>query len=276
MTDDLPRVLLLGNSHIGALRLAHASDPERWPDWDVYFLGVLAGSLGQLDLRDGVLVPTTPAAQSQMKYYNHVNRLDVSGFDAFAICGGVSWIRAASICADHRSLDFPSVIAGDESCQIVSRDFLQTALQQRLAGSSAGRILSRLGVLGKPVMMAPEPMLSVDGAADHDRYADYNDLVERGDLAHWRGLYAQAAARSFGLGATVIGWPEPALERAAYTRHELMRGSRRLGVEDAAHPEDDYEHANADYGLLVMDQIMQALTGPDHSALRGIGSSPLA
>ncbi|MCF3973391.1 hypothetical protein [Paracoccus salsus] len=260
MSGDLPRVLFIGNSHSGALRLAYAAEPDRWPRWDVYFLGVLANRLGELDLRGGRLVPVTDAAAWQLRYYNHVRNLDVTGFDAFVIVGGTSWVRTAGICADHRSLDFPSIVAGATNPQLVGRPFLQAALRWRLQASSTGRLLSRIRSLGKPVLVVPEPMLSEDGADDRKRYAAYVDLVGRGDAGHWLSMYREARERVLGADATLLDWPRSALVDGVYTASALMRGSKRLGpVEGDAHPDDDYEHANAAYGALVMEQIMRAL-----------------
>ena len=260
MSLSLPRVLFIGNSHLGALRLAHAAQPERWPGWDIYFLGVLANRLGELDLRGDRLVPMTDAARWQLRYYNHVPSLDIAGFDAFVIAGGVSWIRMAALCADHRSLDFPSIAAGDSRPQLVGRSFLQQALHARLAQSSAGKLLSRIAGLGKPVVVVPEPMLSADAAQDADRYAIYLDLIARGDADHWLGVFRRARERVLGASARVIDWPDEALVDRFYTDPRFMRGSRRLApVDGAAHPDDDYEHANAAYGALVMDQAWSAL-----------------
>lgn len=260
MTDGLPRVLFIGNSHIGALRLAYAADPERWPGWDVYFLGVLANRLGELDLRDGELIPITDAARWQMRFYNHIKALDVTGFDAFVIVGGTPWIRIAGLCADHRGVDFPSVLAGDDTPQLVGRPFLEAVLRSRIGEASAAKLLSRIGPLGKPVVVVPEPMLSEDAAEDRDRYSVYLDMIERGDAGHWLAMYREARERVFALHARVIDWPEPALTGGFFTGSGFMRGSRRLAaVDGAAHPDDDYEHANATYGGLVMDQVMAAL-----------------
>ena len=283
MIGDLPRVLFVGNSHSGSLRLAYAAEADRWPGWDVYFLGVLSDRLGELDLRDDRLVPMTGAASRQMQYYNHVNSVDVGGFDALVIVGGVSWFRTAAICADHRSLDFPSVVAGDETAQLVGGRVLGAMLRGRIAGSAVGQLLPRIERLQKPVVVVPEPALSEDGRADDARYGAYHALVQRGDATHWLDMYRAARMQVLGDSATILDWPEAALVDGPYTASSLMRGSRRLGRIDAAaivegtsaaraqrevaedgegptHPDDDYEHANATYGAMVMDQVMSMLS----------------
>ena len=39
----------------------------------------------------------------------------------------------------------------------------------------------------------------------------------------------------------------------------METAARLAPVDGAAHPDDDYEHANAAYGALVMDQAWSAL-----------------
>lgn len=260
MSDLPPRLLVIGNSHIAAPRLAYVREPGCWPGWDVDFCGLLSGNIGRLNLRDGVLVPADKTVAAEMRFYNLVQRLDVRSYDAFAIIGGFGWTSAAAVCADHRSLDFPSVRAGATDCQLVGRLFLDLALRQRAQGAAAFRLLRQLRAMEKPMLMLPEPMPSVDCKADRDRFGSYVDLVSRGDARFWQGRFCQAVEAELGSGARLLRWPEIARTGEAYTRADLMRGAIRLSPhETQPQPQTDYAHGNADYGLLVMDQIMAAL-----------------
>ncbi|SNT73037.1 hypothetical protein [Paracoccus seriniphilus] len=257
---DLPRLLIIGNSHIAGPRLAYVSDPENWPAWDMDFMGLLAGNMARLNLRDGILVPDSPEIAAEMKFYNLVRELDVTGYDAFVIVGGFGWVSVAAICAEHRSLDFPSVKGGDVDCQLVSRRFLQEALRRRVRNSVAARLAARLADLGKPMLMLPEPMPSADCVAAPGRFAAYLDLVGRGDALHWRNCFQDAAHAVLDARARLVFWPEEALEHDVFTRADLMRGALRLSPHsEDPQPETDFAHGNLDYGRLVLDQIMEAL-----------------
>lgn len=257
---DLPRLLILGNSHVSAPRLAYISAPEDWPDWDIDFLGMPGGNLVKLALKDGVLLPETPEISDHMKFYNLVRRLDIRGYDAFALVGGFGWRDLATICADHRSVDFPSVIQGDRDCQLVSRQFLHDVLCTRIRGSDMGRMLERLRTLDKPVVVVPEPLPSTECVADPARFGIYQAMAQRGDGAHWKDRFVAAANEAIGAVARITFWPAEAIEQGAFTRSDLMRGALRLRPDaEVQIPENDFAHGNLDYGRMVMDQIAAAL-----------------
>ncbi|MDB6176679.1 hypothetical protein PAF17_04075 [Paracoccus sp. Z330] len=264
---DLPRLLILGNSHIAAPRMAYVSSPEDWPFWDVDFLGLLAGNIGRLHVRDGVLVPDTDEVAAEMKFYNLVRELDIGEYDAFAVVGGFGWRGMAAICADHRSKEFPSMHAGamhgqGQDCQLVSRDFLQEVLCSRVRNSPAGKLALRIAPLGKPVLMLPEPLPSAECDTPPGRFSDYSDMVRRQDGLHWRQCFQAAAVDVLGDSARIVFWPEIAQQDGVFTRPDLMRGALRLSPHaQEPQPETDYAHGNQDYGRLVLDQIMAALPG---------------
>lgn len=258
--SDLPRLLIIGNSHIAAPRRAYVAQPERWPDWDVDFVGLLAGDIAGLELRDGVLCPLSEEIAEKMRRFNMVTKVRAIDYDALAIVGGYSFSSTASFIADHRSIDFPSVQAGDQSCQLVGAGFLDAMLDQRLQGAAAGRMLTQLATLQKPIVMAPEPLPSFECSADPGKYGNYLRMVARQDHLHWRSHYEAAKRRNFGDRAVVLPWPETALQIGAFTLPDYMRGSWRLDVEvEQPHDESDFAHANPDYGALVLDQLMVAL-----------------
>lgn len=266
-TGAAPRLLIIGNSHIAAPRLAYLEDPDRWPGWDVDFCGLPGGSIGHLDLREGVLHPADRKVAGEMRQFNLVRSLDVSGYDAFAIIGGFGWAGVAALCADHRSPDFPSVVAGTgggDSCQLVGHAMLVAALRARCRNSASARLLRQLADLGRPVVMLPEPMPSAECGSDPARFGAYVDLVARGDADLWRQMFQRAAEEELASGAVLPFWPAAASEDGLHTRPDLMRGSVRLSAHRAdQHGEGDYAHGNAQYGALVMDQVMVALPLPD-------------
>lgn len=260
MSAELPRLLIIGNSHIAAPRLAYIGAPERWPGWDIDFLGLPGGLFGRLELHGGVLVPPNESAAQEMLRYNLVRRLDVSGYDAFATIGGFGWLGAALMTDQHRSLDFPSVRAGDGRAQLVSRSFLAHALRTRLRMSAAGRALRLLEPLGRPVVMLPEPLPSAGCEAAPDRYGAYLAMAARGDARFWMTRFRVTAGGQFAQSAALRLWPKEAIHDGCFTRPDLMRGAPKLAAgAGLTQPETDFAHGNADYGALVMDQIMAAL-----------------
>lgn len=261
MTQAAPRLLVIGNSHIAGPRLAYVADPGRWPGWDVDFLGMLAGNIGRLELRDGALEPVGAEVAAEMKRYNLVRRLPVSGYDALAIVGGFGWTTLAELCAHHRSLDFPSIRAGETACQLVGRSFLDSALRARCRSAAAFRLMRQLRGLDVPLLMLPEPMPSAECRDDPGRFAAYLDLVDRGDAGFWRDWFQRAAKAEAGGDVRLLFWREDILLGGALTRPELMRGAMRLWPDGSQpQPQTDFAHGNVDYGRLVMDRIVATLS----------------
>lgn len=262
MSAAEPRLLVIGNSHIAGPRLAYVAEPDRWPGWDVDFCGLLAGGIGRLELRDGVLEPMDPRVAAEMRQINMVRRLPVTDYDAIAIVGGFGWTAVAGICAAHRSLDFPSMGAGAPDCQLVGRSFLDAVLRARCRMAVAFRLMRQLRRLKVPQLMLPEPLPSADCGADPVRFGAYMDLVARGDAGFWRSWFRRAAEAEAGGAARLLFWPDEAVIDDAFTRPSLMRGALRLGGHgQQPQPQGDFAHGNAAYGALMMDLVTAALAG---------------
>lgn len=262
MSDDLNRLLIIGNSHIAAPRLAYVAAPERWPGWDVDFLGLPRGQFGRLELRDGSLAARDEGVARNMRKYNFVSHLDVTGYDAFATVGGFGWSGTAGFVDDHRGIDFPSVLGGEDDCQLVGAAFLSHALRTLLRGMAAVRLADQLKGLKKPIVMVPEPLPSADCKDAPEQYGAYCRMVDRGDGGFWRDWFLRIADELLGDHAHLRMWPKTAVVDGLYTDPVMMRGAPVLSPhKDEEQPDTDFAHGNADYGALVMDQIVAELPG---------------
>ena len=262
MTVPPLHMLIIGNSHVGAVRLAYAAAPGRWPGVDALFLGLPGWNMADLTMDGGILRPLNDKAAVALREYNQIEELDLSDFAAFAVVGGHAFRHSARFVTDHVCPDLPSAGGASARRQLVSRDFLTRALAERLGFSAANRVHRRLSALGRPMIMAPEPMPSADCRAAPDDYGDYLDLVDRGDHSTWTQIYRAVWAETLGADTTVLDWPAAALVDGAFTRTDLMRGSMTLlPSASQRHPDGEYAHANAAYGALVMDQIAAAAAG---------------
>lgn len=65
-------VLIIGNSHTVAPRVALEEDPGRWPDVTFDVFALPPASLARLAIEDEVLVPTSARAQEHMLRHNRI------------------------------------------------------------------------------------------------------------------------------------------------------------------------------------------------------------
>ncbi|TRW99447.1 hypothetical protein FNJ84_01890 [Paracoccus sp. M683] len=251
------RLLVIGNSHAAAPRMAYTVEPDRWPDCQIDFLAVRGGNIIKFELRGTVLHPTDARTTEEMQKFNRVKQLDLAPYDRIALVGGFGWPNMAGMFDSHRCVDFPSVIAGDQDGQLIGRQLLDLALQVRVRRGFSVRLMRVLQPLGKPMLLMPEPLPSGECNLDPDGYGDYLMMAARGDAGHCRRLLMRAAHAVLGDQAALPFWPEAAVQDDAFTAPHLMRGSARLSADGiAVHPASDFAHGNVEYGGLLLDRIV--------------------
>lgn len=252
-------VLILGNSHISAPRAALVTQPERWPGFDAATFGMPGGSLRHLDLKGRDLVPRDAQTRRVMRFFNHVTRLPLAGYDGFVVVGGLSFASLISLVLDHRSLDFPSVQAG-ASCDLISAGLVQAMVRQRIEGSVAMQVVRLLHRLDQgPVLFLPEPLVSADCRSDPDAQDMTLAMARTGDGGHFRQQVLRQMRQHFAGFATLLEQPQDSIVDEIFTDGALMRGSIRMTFRDEVpHEGTDYAHANAAFGAMQLDQIVQA------------------
>ncbi|MTH63287.1 hypothetical protein [Paracoccus shanxieyensis] len=255
-----PKLLILGNSHTAASRVALRDDPERWPGFCPDVFAMPGETLADLDLQDGALHPPNAEIAQKMRFYNQTDRFSLTGYDAFVLIGGLS-VNAVSALQDrHRSVDFPSVAAGQDCC-LVSSGLIDALIADRIEASPALRILRKLaGLSARPVLFIDQVLPSSDCRDDPQRFAGYVAMVARGDGMAFRDRYLRVLHRV--LGGDAIHLPQPAqtIADGVFSAPEWMRGSVRMNPRrDVLHEVAEHGHANAAYGALQVDQILRAL-----------------
>lgn len=252
-------LLILGNSHISAPRAALVSQPERWPGFEAATFGMPGGSLRNLVLKGKVLVPRDAQTRRTMKFFNHISRLPLEGYDGFVVVGGLAFASMISLVQDHRSLDFPSVRAGVD-CELVSTALIEAMIRQRIDASVAMLMVRMLHGLGQgPVLFLPEPLISADCRSDPDAREATVAIAQMGDGAYFHQRVMRQARHRFGRFSTLLEQPKDSIVNDIFTDGALMRGSIRMTFRDEVpHEGTDYAHANAAFGAMQLDQIVEA------------------
>ena len=268
------RGLILGNSHVAALKVAHARTPGRWPGLALDFAGGHGDSLASLTEAEGVLAPRAEAARRDMARLN--GRLDypVRDYDFFAVAGcGLSIFAAVALYRRARFPGLPSLQEGAETgeapaWQLASRAAWAATLGDHLEATLGAGLATRLAAAavragtGAPVLLAVQPRPSFECRSEPARFAGFLRAFRSGDADALSDLFEEVAAARLGRVARVLAQPEATVQRGLFTWPSYSAGSVRLTRrKEFAHPENDFLHANPDYGALVLDQIAAAVAG---------------
>lgn len=270
------RGLVLGNSHIAALKAAHRRDPGRI-SCTVDFAGGHGDTLASFTEDGGVFAAREPAARDNMMRLN--GRLDylVEDYDFFVITGcGLSVFNAIALYRGARHLGLPSMAraeaalkgADDPGWRLVSRANWDAALRAAILGTLGGRLVKRLaqaaerGGGGQKVIAVVQPRPSELCRAEPRRFAGFLRAEVSGDDAALAAGFEAAVQAALAPFATVLIQPGNTCAGALFTAVAYSAGSLRLAPEGEAvpHPPTDFLHANPDYGALVIDQIAAALS----------------
>lgn len=259
----MPRnVLMIGNSHSAAPRIALRDDPGRWPDFCPEVVAMPGDTLRGLELRDATLVPKTAELRGKMLHYNGIPDLPLAEYDAFVVIGGLGFHRMAEPGLTHPAPDFPSVAPGGalQGGALVSTGFIDAVMAHHIAGSTALRMIRGLAGLGQgPVLFMDQPFPSLDCRADPQNFAGLVTLAARGDAGALYARFLQLLARALPKGARHLPQPAPTVREQVFTAPEWMRGSVRMQPRrDVPHEATEYGHANPAYGGLQIDMISQA------------------
>lgn len=264
------RLCFLGNSHIAALREAWRKTPDRWPDVEARFVGAHKDLLLKTTHRAGRLVPTGNATADAFRKLGGVEDLTLADYDAFVITGClVSVASAANTYRDCRWIGLPSLeakpdlAAGPEGLlsYAAARATIQAALAARLGPVFAAHLRD---MTDKPILLSSQPRVSASvKTALRASIRAHHVALDNGDAKGLSAIFEDAAAcATEAAGAQYVPQPRHTIEDHILTSRTFMAGAKRLTpMGKAAQPKDDIMHANAAYGTLVIDQVIDRLRG---------------
>ncbi len=272
----MQRGLLLGNSHLAALKIAWDRAPERWPGLTLDFIGARGNQLKDVAVINRRLVPRTQEARAHFLLVNGCEEASLEGYDFIALCG-LGFGAAAAVLLHERCRfpGLPSVARGLSPgapplvSRAAARALMEDLLRLRFGYALAGRIARDVNV---PLVLIEQPRPSVDCLEDTDEtFAAFRAVHDAGDAAVVGELHAAALPHAAaGLGV-VLPQPAETIRAGLFTAPEWIEGSFRLSRsgQDDPHSAADRGHANPSYGALVLDALSNV--APD---LPGNGSSP--
>ncbi len=267
------RLLVVGNSHVAAIRAALEEAPERQGGVQVEVLALRASMLGAFDLREGRLLPATDEARARFETLNPdpppptpladyaaiaVVGLDFKPLTAMAFWRGARWPGLPSL---HEVEDLATMAP-----LLVSRAAAEAAVASRLAGCAAARLIRLIRPQTEaPVFLLPCPRLSQRGKwTDVPRFHGHGRAVDGGDGGELDALWEGAAARvGEALAVRYLPQPRNTIVGGIMTKRRFMRDDVVTLSTAAGHRQvTDMVHGNAAYGAAVLGRLVAQVTGP--------------
>ena len=252
------KICLMGNSHLGAMKLGWDALAEACPGVTADFFALGRDTYKHTVLRDGAIVPVKPELVEKLKMFSGgADSIPVGDYDAFAICGLAAGMnRVLRYLQNH-------AIAGEMTgrSQVVSYGMVQAAWDEYYRSTPMPHLVDMIRqVSDRPVILVMRPMISSsvleEGSA---RTRFYEELIAAGEGPYASDLLERLMAPHLP-GATVcLRQPGETTVAGVLTRKEFSVGSTTLRDQSLEHDEDDISHMNAEYGAICMAQVLDAL-----------------
>lgn len=254
------RGLVFGNSHAAAFRLAWRRQAAQWPGISLDFAAAAGEGMDTFVVQDGVLSSADQAVRDNLIVLNGTAEFDLRHYGFFLICGGTpSMFHAVHLYRAARIHSFGSM-AQDDGRTLMSRAGFQAALSGIMQGIMGHRLALRLAVMDKPCFVVGHPRLSIAARADPKTFAGFLQVGRNGDAAALSALFEAAAVDAFAGVATYLPQPPHTIGDDVFTADAYRRGAIRLTAhDDVAQPVQDFLHANADYGALLIESLCDNL-----------------
>lgn len=250
----MTRLLVLGNSHVGALRMAQDAFRTRFPQVDTAFFAAPGGNfLRGRTGRDGVWRPYLPDdnARAVVEEINGAAECDLAGHDAILVIGHrFSPHVLTEILMDHEIIGLPWRETGSPERR-VSRGFVERTIAA-VTEDHVDQIARRIGTR-HPYVLASAPFPSDRIGTRGDEVSLLTEFLQRHPataelMPLWTDQIAAAAERR--------GWgflPQPAgtMSGPAATRAEFAEAA---ATGDGAEMDfTDHRHMNGAFGLAMLE-----------------------
>ena len=254
----MTKLLMIGNSHVAALRLgwplAAAELPGLVPD----LFGAHARNIVNLEDAGGgeLRMSGNPFWHFEAgQEPDRATSIWPANYDAVAIVG--CDFGPLNVFRTYRRYHFNGLTGRRK--QALTRELFRRAVRISMDESAAVFLVNLIRtVCDKPILLLPTPMPAENGYADTEKTSmePWQAAVEAKDDAPLLAIYDELCQRMRRQGITVIAQPALTLATPMSTLQEYSDDSVRLRAdEQMLHPENDYFHMNARYGALMWHEI---------------------
>lgn len=258
------RGLIIGNSHAAALRLAATAFAADWPGLALDF-AAMHGEVSAFAVQDGNLTARTAADRARLARISGRDSFRLADYDFIALCGDTpSAFHATQLWLKARSPALPSTRAvalhRGPDWMLLSTACFRAALAGLMQTARAYPLLDALAPAGRRLFLIPTPLLSALAIDHSPRFAAFSQLHHQGDGPALAAETEAALLAACQGRATALPWPPETRQHGFFTHSAFRTGARRLGTSDILpQPQDDFLHANADYGRVVLAALFRHL-----------------
>ncbi len=232
------KICVMGSSHLGSLKLGWDEVRDQFPDLTLDFFGSTGGTMRHLRVRGSRLVPDNADLADNLAFTSGGMRdIDVSAYQAVILYGLV--------------LRMPRLRRG------ISRAVLQQTIRDSVDKSVTAKLAARVRkVTQGRIWVGPSPMPVALG-----------DQFEAGVFHDYDTLLTEVGRALGGVDVTMLAQPPATLGPDLRTRAQFGVGSVRLlsepGDRVRAHPDEEVNHMNAQFGRLWLLQNLPVVLGGD-------------
>lgn len=263
------RLLILGNSHIRALRDALSDAPEKWDSLDVTTFGFRGAAVPEIAVDGGALVPTGDFARQQFEALNQgQSSCALGGYDAIVVAGfDFKPLDAVALSRAATWPGLPSLSAAEDIATLrqtmMSEGGARAALESALAHCDASRLVRMIrDATEADVFVVPCPRLNVKAKwTDVPRFFGHGRAIKQGDAETLGRMWEQAARRVCRqIGARYLPQPRETISEHLLTSSDFMaQGTVTLPTAKGPRKVPDLTHANGAYGALVLQRLRKKL-----------------
>jgi len=227
------KICVIGNSHVGAIKLAWNVLAERYNNYSLTFFACGGTGLNKLVVEHGKFVASDSRLKKRIGYTSGgVYEIDPDCYDVFLLYG----------------MGF-SLTAFDDDVAFYSQAVKEAARRDRLERSLSYSVFKKLkAITDKPIFIAQNPYPS-QAISKGKAISGENKLEE----VNWHRLFFKDRA-------SFVEQPAETVYHGAYTKLEFSKGSRKLETGDSddneLHLSDDFVHMNIDYGRVWLERFL--------------------
>lgn len=256
MPENLRRVAVIGNSHIGALRNGWRASAGDFPGISLTFFGAIGRSLRELALEGRALVPMSGAVRDTMRMTSRgLERIDLDAYDEVVVVAMEFSLRR--LLRLHQTHRHPGLAGGANAPHLVSRAAFRMALSDALDGTVALQLVRRIRSVDpdKPLRLVPQPRRRRGGAACEPGTVGMDVRTEDAPIlcALFDEVSAEVCARA---GAAFCPQPPETIEQWIWTAPEY--GDDAANVSGAPTAAGDLEHMGERYGRAVLRSLFSS------------------
>ena len=247
-------VCFIGDSHVAAIRQA-LDDPRCAAHADrVDIFGSRGSGLFSLRAEDGALVTDEKKVRQDLNFTGGARKIKLGKYDAFCIVGGLVKLQLVDDVVEN----YATVGMGLTGRHLVSETLMRQMFEEAMRQTLSFHLVNLVAASGKPLFHVPCPLPSED-VMTHRKGSVLRSIVEAGLAeAHLR-RFSDARDAIIGSRATIIEQPDATVAAPFFTKRDYGVGSVRLAKKQVEHGDDDFNHMNQDYGVLMLNRAMEVI-----------------